>query len=593
MRVKTTNDFIKKAKLIHGNKFDYTNSKYVNAKTKIKIKCKKHSNVFYQLSNNHFLSKFPCKQCNIESKKILFSSNIDEFKSFMIEKYGDTLSFEKAVYVNSKTNIILICKKHKIEIEKEPYRYKISKISPCNLCSKDRIKNKRSEEAIEIIKKYITPLGGKILSKSYINNETDLKFKCKKDHVFYESWNDVKNSMRWCKECAPNRFIGETLARMILEHLINCKMPSTYLKSMDGLQLDGYCNKKKIAFEYQGYQHFTKESHYHQTENQFKTQKKRDSLKKELCSENRIILVEIFQFKTIRKGRIEIFVNQVKKELDKFKINYTSKPFVPDLIRLYKGRDSSTFNRVRKIINNRGGEIQGYIGSNSKHNIICSKGHKTQRLLSVIERDGYQCSVCEIDFKFNMIKEKIESKGGILLSKKLKKNGFSEMYDWVCDKGHKNKTKGQYIKDGIWCRTCQIKNQTKTISKEKLIQIASDKSLSSKEKFNILGVSMSLYYKLLKKNGIINQVELQDRSIQDVSKKTKGRLYQINPENLEITKTYPYLEAVRNDKSNSFSPENIRGSFKRNSKAYGHYWCREENYDLLIEKLKKQHNNST
>ena len=583
-RCLTTEEFIKKAKSIHGDKFDYVNSTYINAKTKIEIKCKKHSNIFFQNSNNHFLSKFPCKECNLENKRLLFSSNIEEFKTYMIKKYGNTLSFEKAIYKNARTDIILVCKKHKLELKKAPYEFKIS---TCHMCSKENIDDVRSSKQIKLINEYVSSFGGKLISKKYVNNETDLKFKCKKGHVFFESWSDVKNSMRWCKECVPNRHIGETLTRMILEYLINCKLPSSYLKSMDGLQLDGYCKERKIAFEYQGYQHFSEVNHYHYSKNQFKAQIKRDSFKKELCKKNRITLIEIFEFKTIRKGRIEIFVNQVKKELDKLKINYTSKPFIPDLIRLYRGKESSLYISAKEIINNLDGEIQEYIGSNSKHSIICSKGHKAFRLLSVIKRNGYQCSVCQSDLKFNLINLKIESRGGILISRKLKKNQFSTMYSWICDKGHENKTKGQYLKDGTWCGTCQIENQTKDISKEKLTQIASNNTLSSKEKFDSLGVSMSLYYKLLKKHGIINQVKLQDRSSQDISKKAKGRLYQINTDTLEIIKTYPYLEAIKKDKSNSFSPENIRGCFKRNSKAYGYYWCREENYDLLIEKLKK------
>ena len=87
-----------------------------------------------------------------------------------------------------------------------------------------------------------------------------MKFQCREGHIFYESWADVKFSMRWCKECAPNRLVGETLTRMILEHLLSTKMPSSYLKSMGGLQLDGYSKQRNIAFEYQGYQHYTKEN---------------------------------------------------------------------------------------------------------------------------------------------------------------------------------------------------------------------------------------------------------------------------------------------------------------------------------------------
>ena len=38
----TTEKFIKRAKLKHGEHYDYSLSVYVNPKTKIKVRCKKH-----------------------------------------------------------------------------------------------------------------------------------------------------------------------------------------------------------------------------------------------------------------------------------------------------------------------------------------------------------------------------------------------------------------------------------------------------------------------------------------------------------------------------------------------------------------------
>lgn len=107
---------------------------------------------------------------------------------------------------------------------------------------------------------------------------------------------------------------------------------------------------------------------------------------------------------------------------------------------MYRGKESPLYIIAKEILNNLDGEIQMYICSNSNHAIICSKEHKTFRLLSVIKRNGYQCSVCENDLKFNLLNLKIECRGGILISRKLKKNLFSTMYSWICDKGHENKT---------------------------------------------------------------------------------------------------------------------------------------------------------
>ena len=46
----TTKEFIDRAIKVHGDKYDYSQTIYINAKTKVKIKCKKHGifvNKFY------------------------------------------------------------------------------------------------------------------------------------------------------------------------------------------------------------------------------------------------------------------------------------------------------------------------------------------------------------------------------------------------------------------------------------------------------------------------------------------------------------------------------------------------------------------
>jgi len=61
----TDEEFIEKSKNIHGDKYDYSIIKYINAHTKIKIICKKHG-IFEQSPSNH-LSGQGCPIC-YESK---------------------------------------------------------------------------------------------------------------------------------------------------------------------------------------------------------------------------------------------------------------------------------------------------------------------------------------------------------------------------------------------------------------------------------------------------------------------------------------------------------------------------------------------
>ena len=57
----TTEEFIAKAKLVHGDKYDYSKVEYINSKTKICIICPEHGE-FWQLPNSHIYGQ-GCSKC--------------------------------------------------------------------------------------------------------------------------------------------------------------------------------------------------------------------------------------------------------------------------------------------------------------------------------------------------------------------------------------------------------------------------------------------------------------------------------------------------------------------------------------------------
>ena len=62
---KTTSDFIKEAKAIHGNKYDYSKSEYTGASDKITITCKEHGDFQIRAVAHILKSKKAsgCKKC--------------------------------------------------------------------------------------------------------------------------------------------------------------------------------------------------------------------------------------------------------------------------------------------------------------------------------------------------------------------------------------------------------------------------------------------------------------------------------------------------------------------------------------------------
>lgn len=72
----TTEHFIERSKLIHSDLYDYSASKYVGLKEKVKIICKKHGE-FYMHPGNHYSGK-GCGKCARESNSF-WSSEKDEW----------------------------------------------------------------------------------------------------------------------------------------------------------------------------------------------------------------------------------------------------------------------------------------------------------------------------------------------------------------------------------------------------------------------------------------------------------------------------------------------------------------------------------
>lgn len=106
----TTQDFISRAKAIHGDVYDYSISKYVGASAKIKIGCPVHG-VFEQKASHH-TNGTGCSKCGFiisaTKNKLGVIKFIEKAKSIHNDKY----IYSSVEYKNAHTKIILICPEH-------------------------------------------------------------------------------------------------------------------------------------------------------------------------------------------------------------------------------------------------------------------------------------------------------------------------------------------------------------------------------------------------------------------------------------------------------------------------------------------------
>jgi len=103
------NDFIKKAKQLYGNKYDYFKVIYKNSKTPVIIICNTCSNEFQQIRNTHLTGADGCKICATNKLKKDMTFTKEEFIQKAIETHGNKYDYSQVNYINSQTKITLKC----------------------------------------------------------------------------------------------------------------------------------------------------------------------------------------------------------------------------------------------------------------------------------------------------------------------------------------------------------------------------------------------------------------------------------------------------------------------------------------------------
>ena len=134
----TLEEFIDKSNEIHGvGRYDYSKVNYVNNNTEVIIICHNHEEPyeFKQIPNNHFRGQ-GCTKCKSEKISIEKKLTLEEFieKANKIQGIG-RYDYSKVKYVNTDTEVIIICPKHE-EFKQKPKHHLQGK--GCQLCKESR-----------------------------------------------------------------------------------------------------------------------------------------------------------------------------------------------------------------------------------------------------------------------------------------------------------------------------------------------------------------------------------------------------------------------------------------------------------------------
>jgi hypothetical protein len=253
----TTKEFIEKAQLIHGDKYDYSKIEYVNNHTKIKIICKEHSE-FEQTPNAHLLGQ-GCSICGIIKGSLIRTSTTKEFIKNAQLIHGDKYDYSKIEYVNNHTKIKIICKEHN-KFEQTPNAHLLGQgCRKCQYSNNSKIFRTSQEEFIQKAKLIH---GDKYdYSKvKYITCKEKVIIICKKHGEFEQTPNShIGIQKQGCPKCNLQFHISkkqiqwlEFISKMYnitIQHGENgeeFKIPNTRFKA------DGFCKETNTIYEFHG-----------------------------------------------------------------------------------------------------------------------------------------------------------------------------------------------------------------------------------------------------------------------------------------------------------------------------------------------------
>lgn len=192
MRKLTLEEFIAKAKAVHGDKYGYSKVKYVNSRTKVCIVCPIHGE-FLQNANRH-LQGGGCPKCG--GTTLLTQS---EFISKASIVHNHKYDYSKVVYINNSTKVCIICPEHG-EFWQKANGHLNGK--GCLLCGRDSTINHRRTTQTRFIEKANEVHGFKYdYSKvQYRNNHEKVYIICPTHGGFWQEPNSHLQGYG-CKKC--------------------------------------------------------------------------------------------------------------------------------------------------------------------------------------------------------------------------------------------------------------------------------------------------------------------------------------------------------------------------------------------------------
>ena len=274
----TTEKFIERSKIVHGNKYDYSQTEYKSAHEKVKIICPTHG-VFEQKAWGHLNGK-GCPEC---ARKKPWTT--ETFVKKAKEIHGDKYDYSKT-HINGILNkVIITCPIHGDFEQIAQSHINGHGCKKCLSCKETFIKKAKEIHG----DKYDYSL------VDYKKARTKIKIICP-IHGIFEQQPRAHLYGQGCAKCKTSR--GENVINEWFKNNFDIKKVIREFKFSDckdikPLPFDFYIPSKNLLIEYQGEQHYRRTDAYWGGKEGLKKQRHHDWIKRKFAKDKGIELLVI------------------------------------------------------------------------------------------------------------------------------------------------------------------------------------------------------------------------------------------------------------------------------------------------------------
>ena len=438
-------------------------TRYENQNTKLEWKCHDHSHKsWFSCYDKMIEYNSWCKQCNHIKKQPHRDKYLELAKKHAISKGGQCLSNE---YINSTSKLTWKCSDQSHPTWEGTYGNIVLSNKWCPRC----VGHFTPEEWLEKVAQHAKNRGGKFLSNKFTNMNTNYLWQC--NNLQHKPWkasaSNILNNNTWCPECSASTYYKENNTRVILEYLLNFELKKSRPKwninpqTNNCLELDGYNEEHKFAFEFQGRHHFE--------ENVFKNSnlqdiQYKDKIKKENCIINNTFLFIINDNQKI--VLLEDWIDYIIKLLNYNNVQYNKNYNLDFILNLIIDKNKTNekdmyLDNCKKYALSKNGECLSTYYTNYDTHLewkCHNPEHKSWYGGIGIIAAGTWCPRCVGKFSKEEMLEKAKeyaiSKGGLCLSTQYKNQNTK--LEWKCSNPEHSSwfRNNKIFKTKTWCPEC-------------------------------------------------------------------------------------------------------------------------------------------